>query len=172
MRIMRDDGTIGGPEDVGEIVIRGHNVMKGYYKKPNATEEAIVDGWLHTGDMAKMDEEGYFFIVDRKKDIIIRGGMNIYPREIEEVLFTHPGVLEVAVIGVPDEIRGEEVTAYVALVPDAETTVEGLDSFCKERLAKFKCPKTFVLVPELPKGPTGKVLKRELRNMATSGATA
>ena len=108
--------------EVGEIVVRGHNVMKGYYKKPGATEIVIVDGWFHTGDLAKMDEDGYFFIVDRKKDLIIRGGMNIYPREIEEVIYAHPDVVEVCVIGVADAARGEEVKAYVALRNGADTT--------------------------------------------------
>ncbi|MBN2309905.1 MAG: long-chain fatty acid--CoA ligase [Candidatus Hydrogenedentes bacterium] len=163
MRIMREDGTFAAPGEVGEIVIRGHNVMKGYYKKPAATEEAIVDGWLHTGDLAQVDEDGYFFIVDRKKDVIIRGGMNVYPREIEEVLYGHPAILEASVIGVPDAARGEEVKAYVALRPGEEADEEELRAYCKSRLARFKCPSEFEVVAELPKGPTGKILKRVLR---------
>lgn len=163
MRVMREDGAFAEVGEVGEIVIRGHNVMKGYYKKPVATEEAVVNGWFHTGDLAHMDEEGYFFIVDRKKDLIIRSGMNIYPREIEEVLYGHPAVLEAAVIGVPDKARGEEVKGYVALKEGARVTQEELQAYCRERMAKFKVPREFEILPSLPKGPTGKILKRELR---------
>lgn len=163
MKVMHEDGSFAKPGEVGEIVIRGHNVMKGYYKKPVATEEAIVNGWFHTGDMAKQDEDGYFFIVDRKKDIIIRSGLNIYPREIEEVLYAHPAVLEVAVVGVPDEARGEEVKAYVSLRKGTLATADELSKYCLERLAKFKIPKEIEILEVLPKGPTGKILKRELR---------
>jgi long-chain acyl-CoA synthetase len=171
MRIMREDGSFAVPGEVGEIVCRGHNIMKGYYKKPAATEEAIVDGWFHTGDLAQMDEDGYFYIVDRKKDLIIRGGMNIYPREIEEVLYGHPDVLEASVVGVPDVARGEEVKAFVALRPEAETTIDDLRAYCRERLARFKCPREFEILPSLPKGPTGKILKRELRLRVQGGAS-
>ena len=166
MRIMRDDGSFAPQDEVGEIVIRGHNVMKGYYKKPAATENAIVDGWFHTGDLGKMDEDGYFFIVDRKKDLIIRGGMNVYPREIEEVLYGHPDCVEACVIGIPDHARGEEIRAYVALHGGAETTPESLRDYCSERLARYKVPREVVMMESLPKGPTGKLLKRELRDMA------
>jgi len=166
MRVMRDDGTFADVDEVGEIVVRGHNVMKGYLNKPEATEEAIVDGWFHTGDMGRMDEEGYFFIVDRKKDLIIRGGMNIYPREIEETLYAHPSVLEAAVVGVLDEARGEEVKAFVSLREGADVTVAELTKYCAERMAKYKVPKEFEILSELPKGPTGKILKRQLRDRA------
>jgi len=158
--------------ETGEIVIRGHNLMKGYYKRPAATEEAIVDGWFHTGDIARTDEEGYFFIVDRKKDLIIRGGMNIYPREIEEVLYGHPAILEASVVGVPDQARGEEVKAYVSLMGGATASVEELHAYCAERLARYKRPKEIEILPELPKGPTGKLLKRVLRDRAASTATS
>jgi long-chain acyl-CoA synthetase len=168
MRIMREDGSFAGAEEVGEIVIRGHNVMKGYYKKPVATAETIINGWLHTGDLGKFDEDGYFYIVDRLKDIIIRGGMNVYPREVEEVLYGHPAVLEAAVVGVPDTLRGEEVKAYVALRDGQVVSVTELRAYCIERLAKYKCPKTVEILPSLPKGPTGKLLKRELRNLPAS----
>lgn len=168
MRVMRDDGTFADVEEVGEIVIRGHNVMKGYYGKPSATEEAIVNGWFHTGDMAKVDADGYFFIVDRKKDLIIRGGMNIYPREIEEVLYTHPDVFEAAVLGVSDELRGEEVAACVSLRSGATVTADDLIAFCDEHLARFKVPKRIEILDSLPKGPTGKILKRELRSAVSS----
>ena len=167
MRVMREDGTFADVGEVGEIVIRGHNVMKGYYKCPAATREVIVDGWFHTGDLARMDEDGYFFIVDRKKDLIIRGGANVYPREVEEVLYGHPAVLEAAVVGVPDDALGERVKAYVVLKADAQATRRDLDAHCRDRLAGFKCPRSFEFMASLPKGPTGKILKRELRG-ATS----
>ncbi|MCW2642251.1 MAG: AMP-dependent synthetase and ligase [Dactylosporangium sp.] len=152
-----------GPEHVGEIVIRGHNIMKGYYKKPEATAEAFRGGWFHTGDLAYRDEDGYLFIVDRKKDLIIRGGFNVYPREVEETLYEHPAVSEAAVIGKPDEKFGEEVVAVVALKSGATTTAEDLIAYAKERLAAYKCPREVRIVDELPKGPTGKILKMELR---------
>ena len=165
MKLMKEDGTFTGPDEIGEVVIRGHNLMKGYYNKPTATEKAIVDGWFHTGDLAKVDDEGFFYIVDRKKDLIIRGGMNVYPREIEEVLFAYPDILEVCVVGVPDEARGEEVKAYVVLKPDTDATVEDLRKYCEERMARYKVPKEMEVMDALPKGPTGKVLKRKLRDM-------
>jgi long-chain acyl-CoA synthetase len=148
--------------EVGEIVIRGHNVMKGYLGRPDATSEAMRGGWFHTGDMARVDEDGYFFIVDRKKDMIIRGGFNVYPREIEEVLYEHPAVREAAVIGIPNDQYGEEIAAAVALKDGAEATPEELREYTKERVAAFKYPRHVWLVDELPKGPTGKILKREI----------
>lgn len=151
---------------VGEIVIRGHNVMKGYYKRPEATAEVIRNGWFHSGDMGVMDEDGYFSIVDRKKDMVIRGGFNIYPRELEEVLYTHPAVAEAAVIGIPDPLMGEEVKAIIYLKPGAHTTEDEIRDFCKERLAAYKYPRTVQFTNEpLPKNATGKILKRELRGM-------
>jgi len=152
-----------GPEHIGEIVVRGHNVLKSYYKNPEATAEAMRGGWFHTGDLAYADEEGYLFIVDRKKDLVIRGGYNVYPREIEEVLYEHPAVAEAAVIGKPDDRLGEEVVAVVGLRPGAMATPEDLIGFCKERMAAYKYPREVRIVPELPKGPTGKILKKELR---------
>ncbi len=152
--------------EVGEIVIRGHNVMKGYYKQPEATAEAIRNGWFHSGDIGVMDEDGYFSIVDRKKDMIIRGGFNVYPREIEEVLYEHPEIAEVAVIGVPDAKMGEEVKAIVYLKLGAKATAEDIQAFCKERVAAYKYPRTIVFIDTpLPKNATGKILKRELRTM-------
>jgi long-chain acyl-CoA synthetase len=136
--------------------------MKGYWKREDATAEAIKDGWFHTGDMARVDEDGYFFIVDRKKDMIIRGGYNVYPREIEEVLYEHPAVLEAAVVGVPDEEMGEEVGAAVVLKPDAEADADAIRSFVKGQVAGYKYPRKIWFLPELPKGPTGKILKREI----------
>src|SRR4051812_44217694 len=174
----RKPGSIGTPiEGVemklidGEIAIRGHNVMKGYWNKPDATEKAMQDGWFLTGDVARTDEDGYFFIVDRKKDMIIRGGYNVYPREIEEVLYEHPAVSEAAVIGVPDESMGEEVGAAVVLKEGAEASADDIRAFVKERVAAYKYPRR-IWFPEdgLPKGPTGKILKREIKAPAQDAA--
>jgi long-chain acyl-CoA synthetase len=162
MKVVDEDDNELPPGEVGEIVIRGHNVMKGYWNRADATAEVMRDGWLHTGDMARVDEDGYFFIVDRKKDMIIRGGYNVYPREIEEVLYEHPAVLEAGVIGVPDPAMGEEVAAAVVLRPDAEATADDIRSFVKERVAAYKYPRHIWFTDELPKGPTGKILKREI----------
>jgi long-chain acyl-CoA synthetase len=165
VRVVGEDGKSlpPGEEHVGEIVIRGHNVMKGYYKKPKETAEAFKGGWFHTGDLAYADDEGYLFIVDRKKDLIIRGGYNVYPREIEEVLFAHPAVAEAAVIGKPDEKLGEEVLAFVALKEGASATGDEIRAWAKERVAAYKYPREVRIVETLPKGPTGKILKKELR---------
>jgi long-chain acyl-CoA synthetase len=162
MKVVDDDDNELPPGEVGEIVIRGHNVMKGYWNRPDATAEVMRGGWLHTGDMARVDEDGYFFIVDRKKDMIIRGGYNVYPREIEEVLYEHPAVLEAAVIGTPDPSMGEEVAAAVVLRPGAEASADEIRSFVKERVAAYKYPRQIWFTDELPKGPTGKILKREI----------
>ncbi|MHB8659208.1 MAG: long-chain-fatty-acid--CoA ligase [Solirubrobacteraceae bacterium] len=162
MRVVDDDGQEVEQGAVGEIVIRGHNVMKGYWNRADATEEAIRDGWFHTGDMARVDEDGYFFIVDRKKDMIIRGGYNVYPREIEEVLYEHPAVREVAVLGVPHDEYGEEVAAAVALRDGERVSAEELRDYVKEQVAAYKYPRRIWFVDELPKGPTGKILKREI----------
>jgi long-chain acyl-CoA synthetase len=147
----------------GEIVIRGPNVMKGYYKRPEATAEVMRNGWFHTGDIARVDEDGYFFIVDRKKDMINRGGFNVYPREVEEVLYGHPAVADAAVIGVPDEALGEEVKAVVVLRPNHTVSAADIISYCRERIASFKYPRYVEFRDSLPKNPTGKILKRELR---------
>jgi long-chain acyl-CoA synthetase len=155
--------TIEAVDVPGEIWIRGHNVMKGYYKKPEANAESIQGGWFKTGDVAKRDADGYYFIVDRKKDMIIRGGFNVYPREIEEVLYTHPAVAEAAVIGVPHESHGEEVKAVIATKPGQTCDAETIVAYCKERLAAYKYPRIVEFRESLPKGPTGKILKRELK---------
>jgi long-chain acyl-CoA synthetase len=152
-----------GPGHIGEIVVRGHNVMKGYYRRPQETAEAFRGGWFHTGDLAYADEDGYLFIVDRKKDVVIRGGYNVYPREVEEVLFTHPAVAEAAVIGKPDPRVGEEVVAFVVLKPGAQASPEDIIGFCREKLAAYKYPREVRIAAALPKGPTGKILKRELQ---------
>jgi long-chain acyl-CoA synthetase len=162
MRLAGADGATVPPGEVGEIAIRGHNVMTGYWEKPEATAEAIPDGWFRTGDLARVDEDGYYYIVDRKKEMIIRGGYNVYPREIEDVLYEHPAVAEAAVIGLPHPELGEEVAAAVALKPGASATTDELRDFARDRVAAYKYPRHVWLVPELPKGPTGKILRREV----------
>jgi long-chain acyl-CoA synthetase len=152
-----------GQDNVGEIIVRGHNVMKGYYKNPEATAEAFRGGWFHTGDLAYSDEDGYLFIVDRMKDMVIRGGYNVYPREVEEVLYTHPAVAEAAVIGRPDERLGEEVVAVVILKVGSAVSPDELIGYAKERLAAYKYPREIRIIEEFPLGPTGKILKTELR---------
>ncbi len=147
----------------GEICIRGHNVMKGYLDRPEATAEAFEGGWFHTGDIGYRDDDGCYWIVDRKKDMILRGGFNVYPREVEEVLYAHEAVAEAAVVGVPNESHGEEVKAVVALVPGKSADERELIDFCKERLSAYKYPRTIEFMDSLPKGPSGKILKRELR---------
>jgi long-chain acyl-CoA synthetase len=148
--------------DRGELVMRGPSVMKGYWNRNDATEQVMRDGWFHTGDIARFDDDGYLFIVDRKKDLIIRGGYNVYPRELEEVIYEHPAVREAAVVGIPHAGLGEEVGAAVALKRGAEATPGELRLFMKERVAAYKYPRVIWLVDELPKGPTGKILKREI----------
>jgi long-chain acyl-CoA synthetase len=162
-RIVNDqdkDVSIGA---VGELIIRGPGVMKGYLNQPGATAETLRGGWLHTGDLARMDEGQYIYIVDRKKELIIRGGYNVYPREIEEILYTHPDVVEAAVVGLPHVDLGEEVAAAVVLRQGACTTPEELSHFVKERVAPYKYPRRIQFVKELPKSQTGKILKRSIR---------
>jgi len=162
MKVVDEDGNEVAQGEVGEIAIRGHNLMRGYWNRDDATQEVMRDGWFHTGDMAQVDEDGYFFIVDRKKDMIIRGGYNVYPREIEEVLYEHPAVSEAAVVGVPDEKMGEEVGAAIALRAGEHVDADELRDFVKQRVAAYKYPRRIWFVDELPKGPTGKILKREI----------
>ncbi|WP_028067081.1 long-chain-fatty-acid--CoA ligase [Solirubrobacter soli] len=163
MKVVDDEGDDVEQGGVGEIVIRGHNVMKGYWNRPDATADVMRDGWFATGDMATVDDDGYFFIVDRKKDMIIRGGYNVYPREIEEVLYEHPAVSEAAVVGVPDDALGEEVAAAVVLKTGAEASADDIRAYVKERVAAYKYPRQIWFSSELPKGPTGKILKREIK---------
>ncbi len=163
MRVVDDNGAEVAPGTVGEIAIRGDNLMKGYWGRVEASAEAIPDGWFRTGDLGRTDADGFFYIVDRKKELIIRGGYNVYPREIEEVLYEHPSIVEAAVIGVPDESLGEEVGAAVVLKPAATATVEEIRDFVKGQVAAYKYPRHVWVLPALPKGPTGKVLKREIR---------
>jgi long-chain acyl-CoA synthetase len=162
MKVVDDDGNDVPQGERGEIVIRGHNVMKGYWKRPDATAEAIRDGWFHSGDIGRVDDEGYFYIVDRKKELIIRGGFNVYPREIEEVMYEHPAVREAAVIGVPHPELGEEVAAAVALKPGSTATEAEIRDYVKSNVAAYKYPRHVWFVDELPKGATGKILKREI----------
>ncbi|MPZ60247.1 MAG: long-chain-fatty-acid--CoA ligase [Propionibacteriales bacterium] len=154
--------TVEGPDQVGEIAIRGHNIMKGYYRRPEATEEVMRDGWFRTGDLAQRDEDGYYYIVDRAKDMIIRGGFNVYPREIEEVLMTHEAVSLAAVVGVPHEEHGEEVKAFVIRNDGAEISEDELIAWCKEQMASYKYPRIVEFRDQLPMTATGKILKREL----------
>jgi len=147
----------------GEIIMRGHNVMKGYYNRPEETAEAFKGGWFHTGDIATVDEDGYFYIVDRIKDMIIRGGFNVYPREIEEVLLTHPAISLAAVIGVPNDEHGEEIKAYVVLKADVQAEPEEIVAWSKGQMAAYKYPRTVEIRESLPMTATGKILKKELR---------
>ncbi len=165
MRVVDDNDVDVADGKLGEIVLRGPNVFKGYFKNEAATAEAFRGGWFHTGDIGYRDADGFYFIADRKSDMIIRGGENIYPREIDDVLYRHPAVEHAAVIGVPDELYGEEVAAFVVLKAGEKASESELVEFCREHLADFKCPKTVRFVDEIPKGPTGKLLKRELSRM-------
>jgi long-chain acyl-CoA synthetase len=161
-RVVDDDDNDVVPGEVGELLIKGPGVMKEYFNQPEATTETLRGGWLHTGDLARQDTDGFFYIVDRKKELIIRGGYNVYPREIEEVLYQHPAVLEAAVMGLPHPDLGEEVAAAVVLRPDSDVSGEELRQFVKERIAPYKYPRVIEFMDELPKSSTGKILKREI----------
>ena len=165
MRLVDEDGReVTAPLVPGEIQIKGHNVMKGYWKKPEATAAALKDGWFSSGDIGHRDADGYYFVVDRKKDMIIRGGFKVYPREVEEILYGHPAVVEAAVIGIPHPSHGEEVKAVIAKRPGHEATTEqDIIDHCRQHLAAFKAPRVVEFRASLPKGPSGKILKRELR---------
>lgn len=149
--------------ETGELLVKGPQVMKGYWDKPEETAETLTDGWLHTGDIAKMDEEGYFFIVDRKKDMILSGGLNVYPRDIEEVLYENPKIQEAAAIGIPHPTRGEAIKAFIALKEGESATQEEIMEYCANKLAKFKLPTEVEFKKELPKTNVGKILKKDLR---------
>ena len=161
--IMDENGNQLGNNEKGEICYRGHNVMKGYYKRPDATAESIINGWMHSGDIGIRDDDGFYFIVDRTKDMIIRGGYNVYPREIEELMMQHPAVSMVAVIGIPHQEYGEEIKACVVLKPDATITDKELINWTKEQIASYKYPRVIEFMSSLPMGASGKILKRELR---------
>ena len=162
MRVQDDDGRPLPSNGIGEIAIRGRNVMKGYWQRPAETAEVLADGWFRTGDLGLVDSDGYYSIVDRKKDMIIRGGLNVYPREVEEVLYEHPSVAEAAVIGVTDDLLGEEIAAVVTLKPGAAADPEELRQYVRSQLAAYKYPRYVWIVPELPHGDTGKILKRAI----------
>jgi long-chain acyl-CoA synthetase len=167
MKVVDEDDEEVADGQLGEIVLRGPNILKGYFKNQEATEKAFANGWFHTGDIGYRDADGFFYIADRKSDMIIRGGENIYPREIDDLLYTHPAVAHAAVIGVQDELYGEEVAAFVVLKDGAAVTENELIDFCKLHFADYKCPKTIRFVDDIPKGPTGKLLKRELQKMGS-----
>ncbi len=170
MKIVDENDADVPQGEVGEIVIRGHNIMKGYWERPDATEEAMRGGWFHSGDMGRIDEEGYFYVVDRKKDMIIRGGYNVYPREVEELLYEHPSIREAAVLGVPHDEWGEEVGAAVVLEPGEECAPEEISAWVRERIAAYKYPRVVWFMDDLPKGPTGKIVKREIEIPAATDA--
>ena len=164
---IQDDGDRPLPVgEVGEVCVRGRNVMAGYYRNPEETARTVRAGWLHTGDMGRLDEDGFLFIVERKKDLIIRGGFNIYPREVEETLYGHPKIAEAAVVGMKDPLMGEDVLAFVVLRSGEQATEAEIAAFCERRLARFKCPKQVRFLDALPKSPIGKILRKELRTLA------
>lgn len=171
-RVVDENGAQLPPGRVGELICRGPNVMVEYHNQPQATQDTIRDGWLYTGDLARADEEGFFYIVDRKKDMLVSGGENIYPREVEEVLYSHPDVLEVAVVGMPDQTWGESVLAYVVKKQSSHTSEEELIEFCKQRLASYKKPKRIEFLDALPRNASGKVLKKDLRRIKLEAGEA
>ncbi|MBA4607620.1 MULTISPECIES: AMP-binding protein [Aeromicrobium] len=171
------EGNVLGPDQPGEVYVTGPTIMKGYWNRPDATASDLRDGWLKTGDIGTIDADGYLSIVDRVKDLIIRGGYNVYPREVEEVLYEHPDIVEVAVVGVPDDHYGEEIAAVTVLTEGSDATPESIRAWAKERLSAYKVPRLFAFVDALPKGATGKILKRaidrdELRSVAAQGGRA
>jgi long-chain acyl-CoA synthetase len=170
VEIHDDEGNPLPPGVRGEIVLQGPMIMKGYHNRPEATAETLRDGWLHTGDIGYLDEEGWLFIVDRKKDMIIRGGENIYPAELEDVLYRHPAVAEAAIVGLPDPTYGEKVVGFVVKKAGAETTAEELIGFMKKHLTSFKCPEEIQFIDQLPKSGVGKILRRELKDKAVAAA--
>jgi len=168
--IQNDSGEILPPGETGEVCVRGANVMLGYWNQPEATAETLRQGWLLTGDIGYADRDGYFYITDRKKDMLLVNGINVYPREVEEVLYQYPGVKEAAVIGVPDARRGEQPLAFIAVEDGVKLDEERLLEFARERLADYKVPRRVVFLPALPHNATGKMLKTELRGLAAKGA--
>jgi long-chain acyl-CoA synthetase len=164
VRVVKEDGADVRPGEVGEIIARGPNIMRGYWKRPEETDIALRDGWLHTGDLATLDEDGYIYLVDRKKDMIVTGGENVYSTEVEAVLYSHPSIKEAAIIPVPDPDWGEAVHACVVVKEGRQLTAQEIVEFCRERLANYKVPRSVEFIEgELPKGGTGKILKKRLR---------
>jgi long-chain acyl-CoA synthetase len=172
VKIVDENGSELPAGELGELICRGPNIMQGYWQQPEATAETLRDGWLHTGDLATVDADGYYSIVDRKKDMIIVSGYNVYPREVEETLFRHPAVAEAAVVQYPDPYQGESVMAYVVLKPGQEATEQEIIDYCRAQIAVFKCPRKVIFRGELPKNNTGKVLRRELRDEARQAVGA
>ena len=168
MKIVDANGMEVPPGKLGEILVRGPNVMFGYWNRPFETAQVIKNGWFHTGDIGRMDEDGYFYIVDRLKDMINISGFKVYPAEVENVIYQHPAIAEVAVYGVPDPVKGEIVQANIVLKSAQPLTEEQITVFCTERMATYKVPKVFKFVDSIPKNPTGKILKRQLRQEALS----
>jgi long-chain acyl-CoA synthetase len=168
VRVVRADGSEAKPGEIGELLARGPNIMKGYWKRPEETAAALKDGWLHTGDVARIDEHGYVYLLDRMKDMVITGGENVYSSEVEAVLHRHPGVAEAAVIGVPDARLGETVMAVIVPKPGATLTEEQIAQHCRESLGGYKIPRRIAFVEALPKSAMGKVLKTELRKAQTA----
>ena len=164
---MDDNGREVPVNQPGEIIAKG-SMMKGYYNNPQATAEVMKDGWLYTGDIGKLDDDGYLFFLGRKKELIIRKGQNIHPSDIEDVLYTHPKVVEVAVVGIPDEIRGESVRAYISLKEGAVATGEEIRRFCRQHMADYKLPKQIIFLDSLPKTATGKIRKEDLKHIPLS----
>jgi acyl-CoA synthetase (AMP-forming)/AMP-acid ligase II len=169
VRVLDENDRDCPPGIAGEIVIKGDQVLSGYWRNPEATAKSFIDGWFRSGDVGRWDENGYLYIVDRKKDMILTGGENVYPREVEEILYEHPGVVEAAVIGASDSKWGEKVVAVVCRREGADLTGEELIAFCRERIASYKKPRHVVFVEILPRNASGKVLKRELRDRIQSG---
>jgi acyl-CoA synthetase (AMP-forming)/AMP-acid ligase II len=169
VRVVDDSGRDVPPGVAGEIIVKGDQVLVGYWRNPEATAAAFTDGWFHSGDVGRWDEDGYLFIVDRKKDMILSGGENIYPREVEEVLYEHPAVVEAAVIGAPDPTWGERVVAVVCARPGEVVSAAMLIEHCRQRIASYKKPRHVVFIDTLPRNASGKVLKRELRDLIASG---
>jgi long-chain acyl-CoA synthetase len=166
VRIVDDAGRELGPDEIGEILVRSRSVIQGYWRQPEAAAEVLRNGWFHTGDLGYLDDDRYLFVVDRKKDMVVTGGVNVYTKEVEAVLYEHAAVREAAVFGIADDNWGERVTAAIALKPGASATAEELVAHCRHQLASFKLPKRIVFLDELPKNPSGKILKRELRTLA------
>jgi acyl-CoA synthetase (AMP-forming)/AMP-acid ligase II len=169
VRVVDAEGREVSGDEIGEIVVRGEDVFKGYWGEPGLTDEVLIDGWLHTGDLAKVDDEGFIYLVDRKKDMIISGGFNVYPTEVEAVLYQHPAIYEACVISVPDPRWGESVKAVVALKSGAQASAEELLAFCRARLADYKLPRTFDFTTELPKNPSGKIARKVVREPYWAG---
>jgi long-chain acyl-CoA synthetase len=157
-------------DQVGELIVKGPQVMQGYWNNPEETANTLKEGWLYTGDLARMDEDGYFYIVDRKKDMILSAGFNVYPREVEEILYQHPKVQEAAIVGIPDGVRGERIVAYITLTPGETATAAEIRGFCRERLAPYKQPRVVIFRNDLPKSLAGKILRRQLREDALAEA--